>query len=144
MYYNNHGELISISYPLWVRKCVRNNHAFVIEPSSDITDEEERKELLFKLGTLFDETYPDRHHIWYFPVVKSLGRNLYSDEIAFAIRDRTLSYVLTEKDLEILTRKISRKPVFTITDAKDYKPQSDIIHLLSIPQGCPWIPQCSF
>lgn len=146
MYYAENGELVSISYADWLRTCIDLQNAFVIVPKEEITDEDERQELLIEFGDLLDATYPERKEVRYFPVVKYLGHYLYSNEVGIAMRDLNADYVLTYFDIKDLLEKLSNPEAYEIIDAFRYEEiaKSKSLCLLSLPCGIPLRPKTIF
>ena len=143
MYYAENGELISISYADWLRECIDLQNAFIIIPSEEITDEEERQQLLVELGDLLDSTYPERKEVRYFPVVKYLGHYLYSNEVGIALRDLGRDYQLNWLVLDELLEKLPNPESYTYMNAYDYEAE-DWLCLLSLPLGNPLRPKTIF
>ena len=146
MYYVENGELISISYADWLRECIDLQNAFIVVPKEEITDEDERQELLIEFGDLLDATYPNRTEVRYFPVVKYLGHYLYSNDVGIAMRDLNADFVLNYFVIEELLEKLSNPDAYDIIHAFSYeeKAKAQSLCLLSLPCGIPLRPKTIF
>ena len=137
MYYNEDGNLLSLSYSTWLRECVKDRNAFIIRPKEEITDEEESFDLLGYLGCHIDAIYPERLYVKYFPVVKNLGHHLFSNDVALAFRDVDDEHPLTRSELQGILDSLKQGDRFEILDAQELDGNS-MLCLLSLPLGFAW------
>ena len=133
MYYNEDGNLLTLSYSTWLRECVKKRSAFIITPRDEIEDEEERLQMIYALEDLLDETDPERSFMKSFPVVKDLGHYLFSNDKAVATREEDPEHPLTREYLEELIADDN----YIIQDAWERMDDS-MLTLLSLPMGFTW------